>query len=80
MRNIVVSRFGRGFLAIRDDTLAAEACGVSTFKLKCLSLVVSAVYCGIAGALFAHYLTYIQPIMFDMAKSTDCLLYTSRCV
>lgn len=71
MRNIILSRFGRAFLAIREDRLAAEACGIPTFKFKCLALVISCIYAGVAGALFGHYLGYIQPIMFDMAKSTE---------
>lgn len=71
MRNIIGSRYGRCFLAIREDELAAECCGIDTYGLKKTSLTISAAFGGLGGALFAHYITYIQPIMFDMAKSTE---------
>ncbi|MEA4891467.1 MAG: branched-chain amino acid ABC transporter permease [Peptococcaceae bacterium] len=71
MKNIIGSRYGRSFMAIREDSLAAECCGVDTFGMKKISLTVSAAFGGLGGAMFAHYLTYIQPIMFDMAKSTE---------
>jgi branched-chain amino acid transport system permease protein len=71
MRNIILSRYGRSFMAIREDEIAAQACGIDTFSFKKKSLVISAAYAGIGGALFAHYMNYLQPIMFDMAKSTE---------
>jgi len=71
MRNIIWSRYGRAFKAIREDTLAAECCGIDTFAMKKVSLTISAAYGGLGGALFAHYMTYIQPVMFAMAMSTE---------
>ena len=71
MRNIIGSRYGRCFMAIREDELAAECCGIDTFDKKKTALTISAAFGGLGGALFAHYITYIQPIMFDMAKSTE---------
>jgi len=71
IRNIVRSRFGRNFMAIREDNLAAECCGVDTFWMKKISLTISAAMGGLAGGLFAHYIGYIQPIMFNMDKSTE---------
>jgi branched-chain amino acid transport system permease protein len=71
VRNIVKSRYGRNFMAIREDNLAAECCGVDTFWMKKISLTISAALGGLAGGLFAHYIGYIQPIMFNMDKSTE---------
>lgn len=71
IRNIVKSRYGRNFMAIREDNLAAECCGVDTFLMKKISLTISAAMGGLAGGLFAHYIGYIQPIMFGMDKSTE---------
>ncbi len=71
IRNIVKSRYGRNFMAIREDNLAAECCGVDTFGMKKVSLTISAALGGLAGGLFAHYIGYIQPIMFSMEKSTE---------
>lgn len=71
MRNIVNSRFGRAFIAIREDRLAAEAMGIDTSRFRMLSLAISAAYAGVAGSMFAHYLTFLQPSMFDINKSTE---------
>ena len=65
------SRHGRSTIAIREDELAAQMSGINTFRYKMTALIISAVYAGIAGGLLAHYMTYIQPRMFQMAKSTD---------
>ncbi|MCE5209521.1 MAG: branched-chain amino acid ABC transporter permease [Chloroflexi bacterium] len=71
IRNIINSRYGRNFMAIREDNLAAECCGIDTFWMKKISLTISAAMGGLAGGLFAHYIGYIQPIMFNMDKSTE---------
>lgn len=65
------SRHGRSTIAIREDELAAQMSGINTFRYKMTALIISAVYAGIAGGLLAHYMTYIQPRMFQMAKSTE---------
>ncbi len=65
------SRHGRSTIAIREDELAAQMSGINTFRYKMTALIISAVYAGIAGGLLAHYMTYIQPKMFQMAKSTE---------
>ena len=71
MRNIILSRFGRSFMAIREDRLAAEALGIDVARYQMLSLAISAFYAGVGGGMFAFYMQYIQPIMFDIAKSTE---------
>ncbi len=71
MFNLTRSRFGRAFKACRDDPLAASTMGVDTTSMRIVSLVVSAFYCGVAGALFASFMTYVQPAMFDLSKSTE---------
>lgn len=71
VRNVIRSRYGRSFMAIREDSLAAECCGINTFKMKKISLTISAGLGGLAGALYAHYITYLQPIMFNGDKSTE---------
>jgi len=71
MRNILNSRFGRSFVAIREDRLAAEAMGIDTSRFRMMALAISAAYAGVGGSMFAHYLTYLQPVMFDLNKSTE---------
>ncbi|HBV67257.1 MAG TPA: branched-chain amino acid ABC transporter permease [Clostridiales bacterium] len=68
---IIKSRHGRNMVAIREEELAAQTIGVDVFKYKMIALAVSALYAGIAGGLLAHYLGYIQPIMFKLVKSTE---------
>jgi branched-chain amino acid transport system permease protein len=55
------SRLGYGFAAIRDDELAAEACGVPTLRLKLIATTLSGAFMGMAGAPFPYYIGYLQP-------------------
>lgn len=68
---IIKSRHGRNMVAIREEELASQVIGIDVFRYKMMSLVISALYAGIAGGLMAHYLGYAQPIMFKMTKSTE---------
>ena len=71
MFNLIYSRWGRYFRACRDDSTAASLLGFNTPRIRLVSLLISAFYCGIAGALMGGYLSFIQPTMFDMMKSTE---------
>jgi branched-chain amino acid transport system permease protein len=55
------SRLGRGFAAIRDDELAAEASGVPTLRLKLVATVLSGGLMGMAGAPLPFYVTFLDP-------------------
>ncbi len=68
---IIKSKHGRNMVAIREEELAAQTIGINVFKYKLTALAISALYAGIAGGLMAHYLGYIQPLMFKMVKSTE---------
>lgn len=74
MRNLIYSRFGRNILAIREDEMVAKLMGVNTRKTKILTFSMSAFFTGVAGVLYAHLLQFINPGMFDLAKSTDMLV------
>ena len=69
--NFVNSRQGRAAIAIREDFVAAEMMGVNIFLGRLRSLVFSAACGGIAGGLFAHYFSFIQPSMFTSYMSTQ---------
>ena len=71
MFNLIYSKHGREFKAVRDDMIAASMMGCNTFQTKVLSLVLSAFFCGVAGALLAGFTSFIQPGIFDMMKSTE---------
>jgi len=60
-RTIERSQLGFGFATIRDDELAAEACGVPTLKLKLIATALSGAFMGMAGAPFPYYIGYLQP-------------------
>lgn len=68
---LVNSSYGRAFKACRDDHQAASLLGLNTAHYRVLSLAISGLYCGIAGGLMAGYMSFIQPVMFDSAKSTE---------
>lgn len=60
-QNIVKSRIGRGFSAIRENILAANGCGINVRYYKMMSFGISAFYTGFAGALYAHMVGFISP-------------------
>jgi branched-chain amino acid transport system permease protein len=74
IRNLIYSKFGRAVIAIREDEIAANAMGVRTREAKVLAFSVSSFFGGVAGALFAHQLQFINPSTFDIVKSTEILV------
>jgi branched-chain amino acid transport system permease protein len=60
-RAIERSSLGYGFATIRDDELAAEACGVPTLKLKLIATTLSGAFMGMSGAPFPYYIGYLEP-------------------
>ena len=68
---LVNSSFGRAFKACRDDYVAASLLGFNTARFRVFSLAISGFYCGVSGALLGGFMSFIQPVMFDMAKSTE---------
>ena len=65
------SKYGRYLTAIREQELAAEAVGVDLKKYKRMSFVFSAMFAGWAGVLLAHYMMFLTPAMFNMARSSE---------
>ncbi|OGP63504.1 MAG: ABC transporter permease [Deltaproteobacteria bacterium RBG_13_49_15] len=68
-RNIIKTRVGRSFIAIRDADIAAETMGVNLVFYKTLSFALSAFYTGVAGGLYAFVLRYIEPEIFTLLRS-----------
>jgi len=71
---LVNSSIGRAFLAVREDEIAAEAMGVSTTYYKVQAFVVGSFFAGVAGALYGHYLAYLNPEMFNFIKSFEVIV------
>jgi branched-chain amino acid transport system permease protein len=63
--NLMNSTYGRGFLAVKDDEVAAESMGVNSTKFKVIAFVSGAFFAGIAGSLYAHFNLYINPEDFN---------------
>jgi branched-chain amino acid transport system permease protein len=63
------SRTGRAWAAVRDDEVAAGAVGVYGAGAKLLAFAIGAAYAGVAGAVFAGQLSYIEPGQFDLTLS-----------
>ena len=72
-RNLFRTKTGRAFIAIRDRYLSAEMMGINLFKYRIISFGISSFYVGIAGALWAHYLTIITPEHFNINISIQYL-------
>jgi branched-chain amino acid transport system permease protein len=72
--NIVRSNFGRSLVAISAGELGAQALGVDAVRLKRQTFVLSAVYAGVAGALYASQASYIDPSGFDFLLSVNFVL------
>jgi branched-chain amino acid transport system permease protein len=68
LRAVVRSPYGRVLKAIRDDEVAARALGKDVRSVKARALTLSAAIAGVAGSLYAHYLTFIDPSTFGIAE------------
>ncbi len=74
IRRVVNSPFGRILRGIREDEIAALAMGKNVNKHKIMVFVIGAFFAGIAGSLYAHYITFIDPSSFTVMESISILL------
>jgi len=70
-KNILRTKVGRAFIAIRDRDIAAESMGVSLTKYKVMAFALSSFYVGIAGGFYAYYTTYVHPEHFNIMLSVE---------
>lgn len=68
---IVNSKIGRAFVAVRENTHAAEGMGINVRKYKVISFAMSAFYTAFAGAMYLHLVGYIHPDTFMRRQSTQ---------
>jgi branched-chain amino acid transport system permease protein len=71
---LVHSTYGRGFIAVQDDEIAASAVGINPTKYKVTAFVVGAFFAGIAGGLYAHAKYFISPDGFGFMKSIEIVV------
>jgi branched-chain amino acid transport system permease protein len=74
LRNLLRGRFGRAFLSLQADEIAAGAVGVAVYRYKVLAFVIAAVTCGLAGALVAQQNQYINSDFINFHLSIFILL------
>src|SRR6478752_3943887 len=74
LRNLLSGRFGRAFLSLQADEIAAESVGVSVYKYKILAFVIAAVTCGLAGAIVAQQNQYLNSDFISFNLSIFILL------
>ncbi len=72
--NLVESKHGRAITAIRDNRIAAEACGINITYYKLLAFVVAAFFAGVAGVLFGHNYSILTAGTFDYNMSIEILV------
>jgi branched-chain amino acid transport system permease protein len=68
-KNIVRTRAGRAFIAIRDNDLAAEVMGLNVYYYKMLAFFIATFFAGMSGALWAHYRVSVHPDYYDLMQS-----------
>ena len=71
---LVNSTYGRGFIAVSDDEVAAEAMGINTTRYKIIAFVIGAFFAGAAGGIYAHFKQFIAPGGFDFNKSIEIVV------
>jgi branched-chain amino acid transport system permease protein len=73
MRRLENSRIGRAWACVREDELAAEAMGINTVRVKLLAFALGAAWAGVAGNLYASWVTVIAPETFSFWES--CIMF-----
>ena len=68
------SPFGRILRGIREDEIAVQSLGKNVGKYKLITFIIGALFAGIAGSLYAHYILYISPSSFTVMESIIILL------
>jgi branched-chain amino acid transport system permease protein len=71
--NLVRSRIGRAFVAIRDQDIAAEIIGINIFRYKLLAFAISSFYAGVCGVLYTYYFGIANYEAFQIGVSIDYL-------
>ncbi|CAN1483905.1 LivM ABC-type branched-chain amino acid transport system, permease component [Burkholderiaceae bacterium] len=71
---VLHSRVGRVLLAIRQNEPLVDAAGVFAWRYKMFAFVLSAALCGVAGALYAHFIGFLNPEPFGVDQSLNAIL------
>lgn len=72
-RNLLRTKWGRAFFAVRDRDLAAEMMGINLFRYKLVAFAISSFYAGVAGSLYVGFLKVVTPEYFPFSDSIKYL-------
>lgn len=75
IQNFIRSTYGRAILAVREDAVAANSCGIPVFRYKMTGFVVASFVAGIGGAFYVMYVGFIKPEQASFTKSVDYLIF-----
>ena len=71
---LVNSTYGRGFICVQEDEVAASAVGINPTRYKVTAFVIGAFFAGLAGGLYAHHKSVMQPDGFNFIRSIDIVV------
>ena len=74
MYAMIYTRQGLAILSLRENEIAAESVGIPATRYKVLAFTVSSFFAGVAGGLYAHYITVLDPGTFDFNMSIEILV------
>ncbi|CAL96435.1 branched-chain amino acid ABC transporter permease [Azoarcus olearius] len=73
-RRLLASRIGRAWRALREDEMAAQACGIAAGPSIALAFTAGGALAGLGGALYAHWIGYLSPEQFGLRFSFELLM------
>ena len=74
IRNLLYSSYGRAFLSVREDEVAARAMGIDVAQMKTMAFTFGGFFAGLAGGLYAHWSSFLHPSSFNMIRGFDPLI------
>ena len=74
IRHLTTAPFGRALKVVREDEYVAQALGKNVLIIKIKTITVGSILAGLAGGLWAHYITYISPADFTLTETILVLL------
>lgn len=75
IQNFIRSSYGRAILAVREDEIAANSCGIPVFKYKMVGFVIASFIAGIGGALYILYIGFVKPEQASFNRSIEYLIF-----
>lgn len=75
LQNFIRSTYGRAILAVREDEVAANSCGIPVFKYKMIGFVIASFVAGIGGGLYVSLIGFVKPEQASFNNSVNYLIY-----